>query len=105
MATSSVLRSDVLDLVVAQLREALERSDASDRGEAGESTKLMGSHAPLDSVGLVALIVGLEREIHSRWGRLLELADGRAMARRPSPFRTAGTLADYITERLGDGVG
>ena len=91
---------DLLDLVLRELRTAIDRSGSPANVVPTASTKLMGSNAPLDSVGLVSLILGLENAIEARYGVRLELADERAMSRRPSPFRSTATMASYIAERL-----
>lgn len=98
----SLSRSEALDLVLGELGEALQKSESPAEIVPTESTKLMGTSAPLDSVGLVSLIVGIEREIEARYGVRLELADERAMSRRPGPFRNAGTLADYVAQRVAE---
>src|SRR5919109_23019 len=50
----------------------------------------------LDSLGLVQLIVDLEQRVEETGGVTITIADDRAMSQRNSPFRTAGTLTDYI---------
>lgn len=64
--------------------------------------QLFGKGAPLDSVALVTFIVSVEQRIEDTAGVALSLADERAMSRSKSPFRTLGTLAEYIDERLAE---
>jgi hypothetical protein len=59
-------------------------------------TALYGSASDLDSLGLVNFIVAAEQRIHEAFGKSLVLADDRALAQDPSPFRSVGALADYI---------
>jgi acyl carrier protein len=59
-----------------------------------ESTSLLGG--PLDSVNVVSLIVELEEEIADCCGVSITVADDLAMSQQRSPFRTIGSLADYI---------
>jgi acyl carrier protein len=59
-----------------------------------ETTRLFGG--ALDSVGLVSLIVELEQQIADRDEASLTIADDRAMSQKRSPFRTIGSLADYV---------
>ena len=54
----------------------------------------------LDSLGLVRFIVIVEERIQDQTGIELTLASDKAMSRRSSPFRTLGTLAEYIDECL-----
>jgi acyl carrier protein len=59
-------------------------------------TKLFGPDGLLDSLGLVSLVIEIESQIASNAGSTIVLADDRAMSQRNSPFRTVGTLSDYI---------
>jgi acyl carrier protein len=63
-----------------------------------ESTRLFGGS--LDSVGVVSLIVELEEQIAERCGVSITIADDRAMSQQRSPFRTIGSLADYIQDLM-----
>ena len=59
-------------------------------------TVLFGETGTLDSLGLVNLIVTTEQKIEEEFGILVSLADERAMSQKYSPFRTIGSLGDYI---------
>jgi acyl carrier protein len=54
----------------------------------------------LDSMGLVRFIVIVEERIQDRTNIEVTLASDKAMSRKSSPFKTLGTLADYIQECL-----
>ena len=64
-------------------------------------TALFGTNGILDSMGLVTLIVEVEQALADRFNITMTLADDRAMSQRSSPFRSVGTLADYILQNLG----
>ena len=59
-------------------------------------TPLYGSKGQLDSLGLINLIVAVEQNIEDEFEVSVTLADERAMSQKHSPFRTVGSLADYI---------
>lgn len=67
-------------------------------GQLTKSTKtpLFGDLSKLDSLGLVSFIMATEQKIEEELGVSITLADERAMSQKNSPFRTVGTLADYI---------
>ena len=65
---------------------------------------LLGEGSSLDSLDLVTLIVAVEEKIHLRLGLSITLADERAMSAMSSPFRTVGTLADYIEPLIAEHV-
>lgn len=89
-------------------REAILQSiyravDSFNRRQAGvtplaksEDTVLFGTGGGLDSLGLVTLIVNTEQQLGDDLGRPFTLVDERALSSRNSPFRTLGTLADYV---------
>jgi acyl carrier protein len=88
-------RPEVLTIILAALREQLEFSGEPTDGPLTEDTPLMGGDAPIDSLGLVTVIVEVEQRLQDDHGVSVILADERAMSQYYSPFRTAGTLADY----------
>jgi acyl carrier protein len=63
---------------------------------------LIGQDASLDSLGLVNLIVLVEEKIQQQFGVGITLVDERAMSQSKSPFRTLGTLAEFVQEQLAD---
>jgi|SRR4030095_9166407 acyl carrier protein len=65
-------------------------------------TRLLGSQSVLDSMGLVSLIVTIEREVEDGFGVALTLADERALSMEASPFRSIQSLADYIASIITD---
>lgn len=62
---------------------------------------LFGNGSPLDSLGLVALVIDVEDGLRER-GLSVDLSDAQALSPRRSPFRTVRTLVDYIASRIGD---
>lgn len=68
-------------------------------------TPLFGNGAPLDSLDLVMFLVEVEGLLADRYGMERPLSDDRAMSQQRSPFRTIGTLADYIVSLGTDSNG
>ncbi len=66
------------------------------------ATVLFGPGAKLDSMGLVTLVVDVEQQLQQTFNLTITLADDRAMSQRSSPFRTIGTLRDYILLLAGE---
>lgn len=65
-------------------------------------TPLFGKYGQLDSLNLVMLIMAIEDRTEEILGHRLSLADDRAMSREKSPFRTIGSLIDYMAELSND---
>lgn len=61
---------------------------------------LIGSGRIVDSIGLVTLLVSVEEQLASQYGWSVSLMDDRAMSQTRSPFRTIGTLAEYLSQIL-----
>jgi acyl carrier protein len=64
-------------------------------------TPLFGGADSIDSLSLVRIVAEVERAAEEKMGKRVLLADERAMSRRNSPFRTVGTLAELLNERIG----
>ena len=65
--------------------------------EKKEDSVIFGKNATLDSLGVVSFIIDVEMALGAI-GKPMLLANEKAMSRYTSPFRTIGTLADYIVE-------
>ena len=59
-------------------------------------TTIYGNDSRLDSLGLINLIVAVEQNIEDEFDVSITIADERAMSQKHSPFRTIGSLAEYI---------
>ncbi|PDW04369.1 hypothetical protein [Candidatus Viridilinea mediisalina] len=92
----------LLQIVLDGLREAIELSERPMPAQLEASTSLIGKQAVLDSLALVTLIVDLEQRLEEEFEVALTLADDRAMSQQHSPFRTVGSLAEYIGMLLAE---
>ena len=70
--------------------------------EKSNNTALFGSGSKLDSLDLINLVVAVEQNIEDEFDVTITLADERAMSQQISPFRTVGTLTDFIEMLLGE---
>jgi len=65
-------------------------------------TPLYGEATGIDSLSLVLIVAEVERAASDAFKKHVVLADERAMSRRSSPYRTLGTLAELLEERLAE---
>jgi acyl carrier protein len=65
-------------------------------------TNLYGKNGNLDSLALVNLIVAVEEKIEDEFGTAITLADERAMSQSKSPFKSIGSLTNYILLLLNE---
>jgi acyl carrier protein len=89
-------RAEVLELVITSLSSALAENGHVSTEPLTESTPLIGRSSALDSLGLVQLLVEVEQRLEQEQDLSITVADDRAMSQRNSPFRTVGTLTDYV---------
>jgi acyl carrier protein len=95
-APTTLDRLAVLDMVIESVQSILATSNAPDGADVTEETRLFGQTAILDSMGLVNLIVEVEQNLEDEYDVTVVLADERAMSQKHSPFRSVGSLVDYI---------
>jgi hypothetical protein len=93
--------SDTLEKYVYPAIDAIRDSvEHGERIEKSPSTQLYGEGAPLTSLDVVTFVIEVEERVASETGKAIRLVSPSAMSRKNSPFRTFGTLADYIDELL-----
>jgi D-alanine--poly(phosphoribitol) ligase subunit 2 len=90
----------VLDAVNRAVDDLNEILGPDERLEKSPDVALIGKDARLDSLGLVNLIVLVEEKIQQGFGVGITLVDERAMSQSKSPFRTLGSLAEFVEEQL-----
>ena len=93
-------RSELIDLITTHLSELLADDPERAAQPIAEHTHLYGSNGLLDSLRLVSLVLDLEQSVNERLGTAITSADSRAMSQQRSPFRSVGSLADYVAQTL-----
>jgi acyl carrier protein len=93
-------RRQVLEAIYDVIDELNESRPPSERIARAEDAMLFGSVGPLDSLGLVNLIVSLEQRLTDQVGSDVTLVDEDTLARQDQVFRTVGTLAGFVEDRL-----
>lgn len=89
---------EILVKIVIEETKALIDTDKNLNG----NTVLLGAEGILDSMGLVSLIVAVEQDVEDEFGKEITIADAKAMSQKNSPFRTVGSLVDYIENLLNE---
>lgn len=87
---------EIEQAVIASFKQVITNNGKSCDGTVDTNTPIMGSESPFDSIDLVTFIVALEQMIEDDWLFSVTLADDRAMSQTISPFKTIGTISDYI---------
>ena len=89
-------RKTIENLIINAVKEINEQLPQEQQLAKSTKTVLFGKDGKLDSLGLVNLLVTIEQNIEDVFDVSITIADERAMSQKRSPFRTIGTLADYI---------
>ena len=96
------MKKQLLETIYKSLDEINENLNDAKKLIKDKNTVLFGKDGQLDSLGLVNLLVTIEQNIEDEFDASLTLADERAMSQEHSPFRTVGSLVDYIEVLLGE---
>ena len=90
-----------IDRVVAASIEQVNRQLPVDRKiDMDERSPLFGAEGNLDSLGVVNLIVALQKFVEEEFEMELQLRLEEVIAEDTSPFRTLETLVNYLTVEL-----
>ena len=87
--------AEVQSVVLEAIRTSNLARTANSQLSIAPDAALFGAESPLDSLGLVALLIDIEEAFADR-GANVSLSDNQAMSQRHSPFRTVTTLTAYI---------
>ena len=91
-------KKDIITMIINELSSIIDLEN----DEINFDTTIYGNDSRLDSLGLVNLLVIIEQNIEDEFDVSITIADERAMSQKRSPFRTIGTLADYIDMLLNE---
>ena len=94
------MKPDAIEQIVLDaLRNANLARDPSVQLVVAPGAPIFGPDSPLDSLGLVALLLDVEDALPDA-GCPAVLSDERAVSQKRSPFRNVATLVDYIGSLL-----
>ena len=88
--------SKTFDLIIESLKQA---SPEHFDNKLSSETPIFGGKGTLDSLGLVTFLIILEQNIEDELGLSITIADEKAMSLKNSPFKTIGSLENYLNER------
>ena len=93
-------RDDLVNLIVDCFRDSLPSPENTP--PVNETTRIFGRDGHFDSMQLVSLLMEVEQRVNERYATAITIADDRAMSQEKSPFRTIGSLADYVDMLVGE---
>jgi D-alanine--poly(phosphoribitol) ligase subunit 2 len=92
----------LVDFIYPALDEVIGMKENASYIEKSENTALFGDNSVLKSLELVSFIVLVEERINEKLEFGITLTSERAMSRSSTPFRTTGTLAEFVKELLNE---
>jgi acyl carrier protein len=92
-------RDSTEQVVLDALRNANLARDPAAQLVVAPGAAVFGPGSPLDSLGLVALLLDIEDALRDR-GCPVTVSDERAVSQKRSPFRSVTTLVEYIGSLL-----
>jgi acyl carrier protein len=98
----NVDQENVLSLIVDSFIEIASEWDIQIEDPVKSDTKIWGGDSGLSSMNIVNLIIRIEENIADKFDRQITIADERAMSATNSPFRTVGTLSNYLSALLAE---
>lgn len=98
---TNVNRSTIVEIVIRALGNANLGRAEHQRLDVSPMAPLFGPASPLDSLGLVALLIDIE-DGFALAGYPIVLSDERALSETRSPYRSVPVLVDYIDRLLSE---
>ena len=89
----------ISEIVISVLNAHCQQNGIDD--ELNAQTPLIGSNSFFDSMGLVSFIVDIETSFLDE-GVEISLTSESAMSNRTSPFRTVGSLCNFIANQISN---
>ena len=90
---------EIKNIVFEAIRE---HNPSNLKEEIGLDISMFGSDGFLDSLGLVTLLVNIEQKIEASFNMTITIADEKAMSLSRSPFKSIGSLVQYLDLRLSE---
>jgi acyl carrier protein len=95
-----VASDEIVQVILDASRRVMEDLPPEERKAFTPSSKLIGGDSPLDSLGLVGLVIEVQEAVRTNFGAEVQLADERALSQPVNPFSTVSALAQYVQQLL-----
>lgn len=89
-----------LELIYEVIDEMNSELEADSQIQKNPDSVIFGQDSVLDSMGLIHFITAVEEKLEEQTGNFISIADEKAMSLQSSPFKTVGTLRDYLNSLL-----
>jgi hypothetical protein len=93
--------SEIQEVVLTAIRNLNRARRKEDQLRESPAAPIFGPGSPLDSMGLVSLILDIEELLFEK-GCPITLSDERAVSQSRSPFRDVPTIVSYINTLINE---
>ena len=94
-------RARIAKIVLTTIASSNQSRADGKKLEESADAPIFGANSPLDSLGLVGLLIDIE-EVFATEGHSIVLSDEKALSQRRSPYRDVPSLVDYIERLLSE---
>jgi len=98
MSVSMISEEETQQVILDCMNQLNQQREPEGQLDVAADARIFGDGSPLDSMGLVTLMMDIEDALADR-GTHVSLSDAQAMSQRRSPYRDVPTLATFIRER------
>lgn len=92
------MNDKILNFIYSTLKEIGEMNNLKVPEELNLETNIIGAKGVLDSLAFVSFLVAVEQGINQQFNKGISLNSEKAFSQKQNPFRSVGTLMDYITD-------
>ena len=94
------MREKVSELVKEAVTDLNDELQYDSLNAPSDDTAIFGDEDGIDSLSLVRLVVDIEQRVQESLDKQVSLTDEKAMSARRSPYRSVGSLVDFVLEQM-----
>jgi len=97
-----ISKAEILKILYQAIGELNEQFQDCAQIVVSENTILLGEGGQLDSLGVVNFVIAIEERIEARFGVFFAVPVETLSMGSEDPWRSIGSLADYLAKQLND---
>jgi acyl carrier protein len=98
------MRDKIIQAIFGAINDINQQMPKDERLVKSPETRLYGEDGPLDSLGLVNLIVATEQHLENFCGISISLAEEHVLDEHDNRFKTVAAMADFIEFVYGESL-
>lgn len=90
----------ISEMIITFLNKSRKLLNVPENTDLGKETALFGTDGILDSIGLIHLIVFLEKNLKAQGHPKITLVSSKTMSAKSSPFQNIHSLSLFIVDKI-----